>query len=113
MPGELAPVLAKKLKGKTPTQIAKLAHACNQWLEHRGELREVPTKAKLEWFRMYLDTDRCLLTCCSDEMREIQVRKYLDLMVRSGLIEELPKDFSFTDRRKWFEQVTIRQDWTK
>lgn len=111
MPGELAPALARKLKDKTPEQIEKLAHACNQWAEFKEDLRTTSTRHKLEWLKMYLDTDHCMLTCCSDEMREIQVHKYLFLMVVSGLIEELPKDFSFADRRNWTKQLVVRQDW--
>lgn len=111
MPAELAPALAKKLARLNAKQIESLAHSCKQWMEFREDLRNSTTKFRLEWFRLYLDTDDCLVTCCSDEMREIQVKKYLDQMQRSGLIEELPKDFSFENRRKWTDQVVIRTDW--
>lgn len=113
MPAELSPALARKLSKLTPKQIESLAHSCQRWVQFKEELRGTSTKLKLEWLKVYLDTNDVMVTCCSDEMREVQVIHYLAQMQRSGLIEKLPADFSFKDRRKWTNQVTIRNDWVK
>jgi hypothetical protein len=112
MGGELTKLLAARLSKLTPAKIESMAHACEHWVRLKADLRNCTTKHKLAWLRMYLDTEDTVLDCCSDEMREIQARHYLYQMHRSGLIDLLPKDFSFADRLNWVKEVTIRDDWT-
>src|SRR5688572_21722715 len=101
MPGELTKGLASKISKLSPDKLESLAHSCEHWVQLKEDLKHCTSKHKLTWLRMYLDTDDCVLDCCSDEMREIQVLKYLKQMHRSGLIELLPSEFSFADRLNW------------